>query len=119
MNVNVPVPAVKVPPDPLVSPPIFKVLVLLFKVPAVMVQSPVKVWVKAPRFSVPPEPFIVKAPPFTFPVKVAVPAVFVIETNPVVVKPAIDCVPLPAMVIGDALAVNVPLLVKLPPRVTP
>ena len=54
------------------------------------------------------------------PVNVAVPPVFVIETLPVVVNPAMLCDAIVlAIVIGDALAVNapVPVLIKLPPRV--
>ena len=50
-----------------------------FKVPFVKVTLPVKLCVKpVPRFSVPPMPLIVSGPPFMLPVKVAVPAVFVI-----------------------------------------
>jgi len=51
----------------------------------------------------------------TFPVRVAVLAVLVKETPPVVEKPAMLGVALvPPIVIVDALAVKVPLLVKLP-----
>ena len=50
-----------------------------FNVPFVKLIFPVKVCVKPdPKFSVPPMPLIVSGPPFMLPVKVAVPAVFVI-----------------------------------------
>ena len=59
------------------------------RVPLVVVQIPLKVWFKlVPRFNVPPVPFIVRPPAFIGPVMVAVPAVLVIDTVPVVVKPA-------------------------------
>ena len=99
------VPAVKTEPVP------FHAVVLVafslsvleppFKLPAVRVTIPEKVWVKpAPRFNVPPLPLIVKAAPFTLPVNVAVPELFDIVTVPVVV---------------NALM----LWVAVPPRVTP
>ena len=76
-------------------PPISNLLELSTIDPLVLVQAPVKACVKpAPAtpvsmFRVPPEPFIVKAPPLTLPVRVAVPPVLSIDTVPVVVKPAI------------------------------
>ena len=90
-------------------------------VPLVLVQAPgVNVWVSpAPAtpvsiFSVPPEPFIVKAPPFTLPVRVATPPVLSIDTVPVVVNPAIVCAAVPARLIAEAPALNVPVLRKFP-----
>ena len=65
----------------------FNVLVSPFNEPVVKVMSPLNVCVKdVPILSVPPEPFIVRAAPLTFPTKVAVPAVLVIETVFVVLK---------------------------------
>ena len=62
---------------------------------------------------------MVKEPPFTFPVKVAVPPVLVIETAPVVVNPAILCAAVPANTIGELPALKTPeLLIKSPPKVT-
>ena len=66
-----------------------------------------------------PLPLIVSPPPFTLPCNVAVPPVLVMDTVPVVVKPAMLWVPVPLMVIAELPAVNVPLLVKLPPSVKP
>ena len=84
------VPTVNGAPVSLTPPPRFNVLEPPLIVPAVLVQVPVNVWVRpAPRLSVPPVPLIVSPPPLTLPVNVAVPAVLVIETVPVVVKPAI------------------------------
>ena len=87
-----------------------------FNVPAVLVQVPVKVCVnEVPRFKVPPVPLIVKPAPFTFPVNVAVPAVLVIDTVPVVVKSSIFCgVIVPAIVIPPAPLVSVPAFIKSP-----
>ena len=95
------------------------VLVSPFKVPAVSVTSPVNVCVLlVPRSSVPPDPLIVRAAALTLPPNVAVPAVLVMLTLPVVVNPAILWVAIVlAIMIGEALAVNVPLLTKLPPKV--
>ena len=73
-----------------VVPPIFRILELPCKVPAVLVQLPVKVCVNPPpRSSVAPGQFSMNPAPPIFPDKVAVPAVFVTETVPVVVKWAI------------------------------
>ena len=113
-------PGVNVPAVLVVVPPIFRVLVFPRSVPAVRVHAPVKVWTNpVPRSSVPPEPFKVKPAPPMLPANTAVPPVFVIETSPVVVKPAIVCDPAPPIVIGEAFAVNVPLLIKFPPNVNP
>ena len=109
-----------VPAVLVVVPPIIKVLVFPSNVPAVRVHAPVKVWVNpAPRSRVLPGPFKVKPAPPIFPVNNAVPPDFVIETGPVVVKPAILCATLPLIVIGEAFAVNNPLLIKFPPNVNP
>ena len=118
MKFTVEVPAVKV--LLLAQLPATLIVELLPKsVPAVRVTFPVKLCVSpAPKSSVPPVPLIVNPPPFTLPVNVAVPAVFVIETRPVVVKPAMLCEAIVlAMTIGEALAVKMPLLTKLPPKV--
>ena len=100
-------------------PPRFKVLEPALSVPLVIVHPPVKVCVKLPRVSVPPTPLIVSAPPFTGPANVAIPAVFVIETVPVVVKPAMLCVSAgPARMILELPAVKVPALLKSPYKVS-
>ena len=89
-------------------------------VPAVLVRFPVKVCVKAiPKFKEPEVPLIVNPEPLTLPVRVAVPEAFVIETNPVVVNPAMlwtDIVL--SIIIGELPAVKVPLFTKLPPKFT-
>ena len=60
-------------------------------------------------------PFTVSDDAVTAPASVAVPAVRVNESAPVVEKPAMLGLPtVPPIVMLDALAVNVPLLVKLP-----
>ena len=103
------VPAVNVPPpDPF--PPIYRVDEPAFRVPAVKAMLPVKVLVNpVPRLSVPPVPLTIRLAPFTLPVKVAVPPVLVIETNPVVAKPAILWVVMaPVITMGELPAVNVP-----------
>ena len=116
---TVPVPASNVPPVLVVDPPIIRVLELPDRAPVVLVHAPVKVWVSpVPRSKVPFDPFIVSPAPLTLPVNVAIPPVFDMVVRPVVVYPAIDCVPAPPIVTGDALAVNVPLLMKFPPKVT-
>ena len=99
-------------------PPIISLLEPPAKVPAVLVQSLVKVWVSpAPRLSV-PVPVIMSAAPPTFPVKVATPGVlFAIKTFPVVMNPVILLVPDPAIVILELPGVNVPELPKAPPKV--
>lgn len=59
-------------------------------VPAVLVISPVNVWVNPlPKLSVPPVPLMVKLLALILPVSVAVPAVLVTDTLPVVVIAAI------------------------------
>ena len=114
---TVPVLDVKVPPVPLTVPLIFKVLEPPFKVPLVRVQL-VKVCVNpVPRLSVPPAPLIVRPLPPTLPVNVAVPPVLVIVTVPVVVNLPMFWSAVPLIVMFEALAANVPLLVKSPPKV--
>ena len=107
---------VHTPALPLVLPERLRMLDPRFSVPAVLVSVPVNVCVNpAPRFSVPPEPLIVNAPPLTLPVNVAVPAVFVIDTVPVVVKPSMFCADaVPVNVMAALPAVNVPLFMKSP-----
>ena len=69
-----------------------RVLESPFKVPAERDTVPVKVCVNpTPKSSVPPFPNSVNPAAFTLLVNVAVPAVFVITTAPVVVKPAMLC----------------------------
>ena len=125
---TVPVFAVNVPPVPETTVPGAVKLIVPdppSRVPAVRVQVPLNVCVNPlPRFSVPLVPLMVRPTPVTGPVNVATPAVFVIETGPVVVKPAILCVeafpesvtPPDPLVNIPALA-PVPLIVKSPPRV--
>ena len=112
-------------PDVLVvTPPIIKVLEFPFTVPAVRVQSPLKVWVRLPvpgsKFKVPPELLIIKELPDTLPVKVAVPVVLVIETFPNVVNPAMLWAAIVFVItIGELPAVKVPpVFTKLPPKVS-
>ena len=94
----------------------FKVQLPPFKTPAVRVTIPVNVWViPIPKFNVPPEPLIVNALPLIFPNIVAVPAVLVNVTFPVVVKLPIDCIEVvPPIVIPPEPLVIVPLLIKFP-----
>jgi len=87
------------------------------------------VWVSpAPRSSVPPGPFIVKPVPPMFPFKMAVPAVLVINTKPVVVPfPVVVKLPIfcnsvvPAIVILELPALKVPVapMIKSPCKVRP
>ena len=78
------VPAVNVP-----LLPMFSKLEPPFSIPFEFVHEPVNVCVSpVPRLSVPPFPLIVNPFPFTLFVNVALPPVFVIETVPVVVNPA-------------------------------
>ena len=92
-----------------------KVLEPPFNVPAVLVHVPEKVCVNPePKFKVPPVPLIVNPAPFMFPVKVAVPPVFVMEIKPVVVKPFTDWLAVPESVIPPEPLVIVPLFTKLP-----
>ena len=120
LNSTVLLAAVKAAPVPESEPAVFKVDVAPLRVPAVMVTLPEKVCVKLdPKFRVPPLPFMVSDAQVMLPVKVAVLEVRVNEHAPVVVNAAILGVALvPPMVIGDALAVNVPDLEKLPFQVT-
>ena len=87
---TVPALAVNVPPVPDTTVGAFVNEILLLppsSVPAVLVHVPLKVWDNpAPRLRIPAVPFIVKAAPDTFPVNVAVPETFVIDTVPVVVN---------------------------------
>jgi len=87
-------------------------LVFPLRIPFENVSAPENVCVNPdPRANVPPAPFIVNAPPVIFPVSVAAPPVLVIETPPVVVKPAISCVAeFPVIVTAELPAVSVPLL---------
>ena len=58
---------------------------------------------------------MVKPPPVTFPVNVAIPAVLVIEISPVVIKPVMFWSAVPVIVIGELPAFKaVPLLIKSP-----
>ena len=115
--------AVNVPPVPentlVVAAVKLMVLVPPSSVPFVLVQVPLKECVfPVPRFSVPPKPLRVSPPPDTLPVKVATPAVFVIETRPVVVNPAILwATTVPAMTIGEDVEVKIPRFTKLSPNV--
>ena len=85
-------------------------------VPFIIAQAPVKVCVKFPNASLPPDPFIVNPVPFTVPINVAVFPLFDIVTVPVVVKPAILCVFPPLMVTSRLLKFStpVPVLAKFP-----
>jgi len=102
-----------------VAPPIFNVLELPRSVPLENVQAPVNVCVNpAPRSRVPPDPLSVNAPPLTLSVSVAVPAVFVIDTAPVVVNPSILCAAtVPVIVTPPEPLVNVPAFIKSPSKV--
>ena len=112
---TVPVLAVNVA-DPVQLPVRLRVLELPLSVPAVSVTLPLMVWDnEAPRFNVPPLPFIVSDAAVTLPVSVAVLTVRTKESSPVVEKPVMFGVALvPPMVTVEPLAVNVALLVKLP-----
>ena len=70
-----------------------------------------------PRFNIPAAPLIVRPAPFTFPVSVAVPDAFVIETRPVVVKPSILWVAVPVIITGELPPAKVPVFTKLASRV--
>lgn len=116
-------------PDPaVIVPPLFVQLPVTINVvadPPLSVfpeasTDPLIVWPRlVPRFSVPPEPDKLSPPEVTLPENVAVPAVLVILTVPVVENPAIVCTNMPLEItIGAAFAVNVPpLLIKSPPKV--
>jgi hypothetical protein len=108
--------AVNVAPVPLALPFIFNVLELPRSAPLVLVHVPLNVCVKlVPRSSVPPTPLMVSPAPFTLPVNVAVPAVFVIDTVPVVVKPTMLCSAVPVIIIAALpQLMGSPLLTKLP-----
>ena len=72
-----------------------------------------------PRSSVPSGPLIVRPAPSTFPVNVAVPADFVINTVPVVVKEPMLCVAVPDMVTPPVVPLTVPpLLMRSPFKVS-
>ena len=96
-KITVPVPGAKTDPVPFhafeLAEFAFRVLRFPFSVPANKDTSPVKVWISAlppSRLRIPPPtPFIVRALALTAPPKVAAPPDFVIETFPVVMKPAI------------------------------
>ena len=75
----------------------------------------------APKFKVPPVPFLVIPVEFTFPLNVTVPDVLVLVNLPVVVNPPIDCaVPDTDMPVDPKFTLAlVLLLMKLPvPKVT-
>ena len=75
---------------------------------------------KPPVLKVPPLPFSTTGPVDKGPVNVAVPEVFVMDTVPAVVKPAMLCDTIvPEIVIGEAFALNIPPFTKLPPSVNP
>ena len=115
LNVTAPVPAVKV--LLFVQLPVrLMVLELPSSVPTVSVTLPLMVWDnEAPRFNVPPLPFIVNDAAETLPVSVAVLAVLSKESAPVVEKPAMFGAALvPPMITLEPLAVNVLLFVTLP-----
>ena len=121
---TLPVAAVNVAPEPEKTVPVEVRLRMLdpqLSVPAESATAPLNVCARAvPRLKVPPVPLMVRPPPLTGPVKVTIPAVFVIETGPVVVNPDILCVDaLPANVTPPVPLVKtpVPLIVKLPPSV--
>ena len=108
----------KVPPAPDTEPTIFNVLEPPYNVPAARVTTPVNVCVKPlPRLRLLP-PLMVSPAPLTLPVNVAVPLVLVIETKPVVVKPAMLWAPvIPAIVTPPEPLVNVPAFIKSPSKV--
>ena len=86
-----------------------------FRIPAVSVATPVKLWVNpVPRFKVPFAPFTVKVDPVMFPVNVAVLPPFDIKTGPVVVKAPILWSITPVMVSPPVLVVVAPLLTRFP-----
>jgi len=123
-KITVPVPAANndpIPPQAVALVELsFNVLEPPFRLPAVRVTSPENVWVNpVPRFNVPPVPLIVNPAPLIEPCMVAVPAVLVMETNPVVVNPeSVWVVMAPEIIIGEAFAVKIPELLKLPPRLS-
>ena len=108
--------AFNVPLFKLVAPVIVIVLFDASKVPPLSVSVPLKVCVRAaPILRV---PFVsVNAAPEMFPLKVAVPEALFTIIGPVVVKPLMDCVPVPFIVIPPAREVKVPLFIKFPPIV--
>ena len=105
-------------PDDNVPAPVIVQAVLepaaLFNVTALVIVNVTPVLID----NVEPDAVNVKAPAFTLPVNVAVPAVFVIDIVPVVVKSSMLCVPVPLIVMIELPGVKVPLLTKLPPNVT-
>ena len=125
-KLTVPVPGVKRDPVPFQAVAVvlfsLRVLELALSVPAVSVTSPENVWVKLePKFKIPPPgPLTVNPPPVTFPVKVAVPVVFVMETSPEVEKLPIFCVAaVPVIVTAPVPLVKVPELIKSLLKVKP
>ena len=126
---TVPVLATKLVPDPTHEPEAevlaefsLRILDPPFNIPEVSVTVPSMVWVNpAPRLRTPPFPFIVSPVPFTLPVRVAAPEVFVIETAPRVVKPEIFWVEVvPVIATTEVPAVKVPpKLMKSPWKVKP
>ena len=114
-----PLEAENTPPVTAELPPIFKLPEFPKSVPLVKVRLLVNVLGPAPRSSVPPDPFIVRPPPVTLPVKRAVPAVLIIETRPVVRNGPMFCAAPPAMITVELPPENVPLLIKSPKNVRP
>ncbi len=122
-NTTVLVPGLNTEPVPVhaVALVVFTLMILElpFSVPAVRVTLPVNVCVPEPMSMVPPEPLMVKATPLILPEIVAVPAVLVIDTVPVVVNPETVCVvALLAMITPPEPDVKVPLIMKSPPTVS-
>jgi len=96
-------------------------LVPPLRVPAVRTTA-VNEWVKPePRFRVPPAPLIVRVvPPVKFPVNVAVPPVFVIDTGPEVLNAPILWSDVPVRINPPAtpeLCIVAPLLIRFPLKV--
>ena len=118
-KITVPDPGVKTKAVPfhaaVVDELTFTVLASPSKEPPKRLTLPVNVWVPEPRSSAPPEvPLIVRPPPATFPVKVAVPPLFVMETRAVVEKVPMFWSADPAKATGELPADRVPAFVKLP-----
>lgn len=114
----VPVAAVNVPALVNAAPVAFMFRVLLppFKIaPAEIATVADVVCVnEVPRFNVPPDPVQEMPAQFTFPVKVAVPDVFVLDTSPVVTKPPIVCEAIvPTMGIAEDPKFTLALVFKL------
>ena len=124
-NTTVPFPALNSVPFPLQDnePVAFSLRILSppFKVPAVSVTTPLKVWVKPvnpeSRFSIPFNPLIVKAPPLRLPLNVAAPPDFDINTGPEVLNAPIFWSAFPVRVNPPDPVVVAPLLIKSPYKV--